>query len=182
MSQVRSLNPRQAMRSPPRRMSYEEFLDWDGENQHVEWVDGKVVPMPPITGDHSDLATYLITLFTMFLAHRNVGVIKADPFQMKTSPDLPGRRPTYCSSRRAISGVCTRLSSRGRPTWWWRSSAPAARPSIASLNSRSTSKAGFESIGCSIRQGEEPSFIVAAATDGSNYSRSVRMASTAVSR
>ncbi len=55
MSQVRSLNPRQAMRSPPWRMSYEEFLDWDGENQHVEWVDGKVVPMPPITGEHNDV-------------------------------------------------------------------------------------------------------------------------------
>lgn len=74
-------------------MTYEQFLEWDGENQHVEWVDGKVVSMPPISGEHSDVATYLITLFTMFLAHHKIGAIKADPFQMKTGPNLPGRAP-----------------------------------------------------------------------------------------
>ena len=33
-------------RRPYPRMTYEQFLKWDGENQHVEWVNGEVVPMP----------------------------------------------------------------------------------------------------------------------------------------
>ena len=68
-------------------------MQWDGENQHVEWIDGKVVPMPPISGDHSVLGSYLITLFTMFLARFSLGDLRADPFQMKTGPNLPGRAP-----------------------------------------------------------------------------------------
>ncbi len=93
MTQISSLPTRGNSRRRNARMSYEEFLEWDGENQHVEWVDGEVVPMPPITGDHSTLGSYLITLFTMFLARYNLGELRADPFQMKTSPDLPGRCP-----------------------------------------------------------------------------------------
>jgi len=74
-------------------MSYEEFLKWDGQNQHVEWVDGEVIAMPPISGAHNDVGNYLIRLFGEFLDHSNIGVIKTDPFQMKASPDLPGRAP-----------------------------------------------------------------------------------------
>ena len=105
MTQVAPFQPRRGTRGLRPRISYEEFLKWDGENQHVEWVDGEVIPMPPTTGDHSTLGNYLITLFTMFLARYNLGELRADPFQMKTGPDLPGRAPdilfvTTRSSRR----------------------------------------------------------------------------------
>ena len=33
-------------------MTYEQFLEWDGENQHVEWVNGEVIPMPPVSDEH----------------------------------------------------------------------------------------------------------------------------------
>jgi Uma2 family endonuclease len=93
MSEVAIIQPRTNSRGLRSRMSYEEFLEWDGENQHVEWVDGKVIPMAPISGGHSEVASYLITVFTMFLACHNFGTIRADPFQMKTGPNFPGRAP-----------------------------------------------------------------------------------------
>ncbi|MBI2301818.1 MAG: Uma2 family endonuclease [Armatimonadetes bacterium] len=31
------------------KLTFEEFLAWDGENQHVEWVDGEVVEMAPVS-------------------------------------------------------------------------------------------------------------------------------------
>ncbi len=48
-----------APRNPPLplpRMTYEQFLKWDGENQHVEWVNGEVVEMPPISGPHNHVS------------------------------------------------------------------------------------------------------------------------------
>jgi len=74
-------------------MTYEQFLKWDGENQHVEWVNGEVVPMPPISGEHNDVGNLLVSVLTEFVQHHDLGIIRTDPFQMKTGPDLPGRAP-----------------------------------------------------------------------------------------
>lgn len=91
MTQLKPLPPRRQPRRP--RMTYEEFLNLDGENQHVEWVDGEVVPMPPISDGHSLVGIYLIRLLGEFVEHFKTGVLLSDPFQMKTGPDLPGRAP-----------------------------------------------------------------------------------------
>ena len=74
-------------------MSYEEFLRWDGANQHVEWVDGRVVPMPPISGPHNNVGNFLIGALVAYVDHFDLGTIRTDPFQMKTGPGLPGRAP-----------------------------------------------------------------------------------------
>jgi Uma2 family endonuclease len=74
-------------------MSYEEFLHWDGENQHVEWVDGKVVEMSPVSREHQDVGLFLLTLFRQFVEAHSLGRVLFDPFQMKTGPGLPGRAP-----------------------------------------------------------------------------------------
>ena len=34
------------------KISYEEFLEWTSEDQHVEWVEGEVFPMSPISDRH----------------------------------------------------------------------------------------------------------------------------------
>jgi Uma2 family endonuclease len=74
-------------------MTYEQFLQWDGENQHVEWVNGEVVEMPPITDVHNEVDNFLLTLLATFVEHHDLGTMRSDPFQMKTGPDLPGRAP-----------------------------------------------------------------------------------------
>jgi Uma2 family endonuclease len=48
----------------PRKLTYEEFLEWDGENQHVEWVNGKVIEIAPIGDVHQELGGRLIALLT----------------------------------------------------------------------------------------------------------------------
>jgi Uma2 family endonuclease len=84
---------RRNSRHRPPRMTYVQFLEWDGDNQHVEWVNGQVVPMAPISGPHNDTGHFLIAAFRIFIDHFDLGEIRSDPFQMKTGPDLPGRAP-----------------------------------------------------------------------------------------
>jgi Uma2 family endonuclease len=74
-------------------MTYEEFLNWDGDNQHVEWVNGEVIPMAPVTDAHNELTSYLDRLLGVFEEQTKLGFVRTDPFQMKTGPDLPGRAP-----------------------------------------------------------------------------------------
>jgi len=89
---------------PSRAISYEEFLDWPGENQHVEWVGGKVVTMSPISKEHSDVGLFLLNLLKHFVEARDLGAVLYDPFQMKTGPDLPGRAPDILFVARANLG------------------------------------------------------------------------------
>ena len=76
---------------PP--MTYAEFLEYDFENPHVEWVDGEVVMMAPVSNEHQDVRGFLYMLFAHFLEAHDLGRLLDDPFQMKTGPDLPGRAP-----------------------------------------------------------------------------------------
>jgi Uma2 family endonuclease len=80
-------------RPVPERMSYEEFLAFPHENQHVEWVDGKVVPMPAISDAHSAVNLFFGAVLQFYCERKDLGVIRGDPFNMKTGPTLPGRQP-----------------------------------------------------------------------------------------
>jgi len=75
------------------KISYEEFLEWTGEDQHVEWVAGEVVPMSPISDRHQQIGAYLLTLIQLYANMRRLGEVRYEPFQMKTGPNLPGRSP-----------------------------------------------------------------------------------------
>ncbi|HIE27934.1 TPA: Uma2 family endonuclease [Candidatus Poribacteria bacterium] len=76
-----------------KKMTYEEFLAWLDEDIHAEWVNGEVVFMSPISGEHQDVGGFLLALIWHFVEAHQLGVIRYDPFQMKTGPDLPGRAP-----------------------------------------------------------------------------------------
>ena len=75
------------------KISYEEFLEWTSEDQHVEWVEGEVVPMSPISDRHQQIGAYLLTLIQLYANMRRLGEVRYEPFQMKAGPDLPGRSP-----------------------------------------------------------------------------------------
>lgn len=74
-------------------MSYEEFLHWAEGPERAEWVDGKVIPMSPVSNLHQQVLRFLISVMTPFIENRNLGQLLFDPFQMKTGPQLPGRAP-----------------------------------------------------------------------------------------
>lgn len=76
-----------------RGLSYEKFLEWPGENQHVEWVAGDVVAMSPITEKHQEISQFLLVVVGQYVRSREVGRVLFDPFQMRLAnvgraPDL----------------------------------------------------------------------------------------------
>jgi Uma2 family endonuclease len=75
------------------RMTYREFLERYDNNEHLEWVDGEVIEMPPIGQDHDRLDQFLLRLLGEFLDYHPLGELRHDPFNMKTGPSLPGRAP-----------------------------------------------------------------------------------------
>jgi Uma2 family endonuclease len=77
----------------PAKMTYEEFLAWADEDTWAEWIDGKVIILPPASNQHQDLAGFLTALLRLFVETHGSGVVRPAPFQMKTGADLPGREP-----------------------------------------------------------------------------------------
>ena len=75
------------------KMTYEEFLTAIPDDIHAEWVNGEVVLMTPISKKHQDLGSFLLALIHHFTEAHQLGSVLYEPFQMKTSPDLPGRSP-----------------------------------------------------------------------------------------
>ncbi len=73
-------------------VSYESFLkDFDG--QSVEWVNGVVIKMSPVSIRHDGLTAFLRLLFATYLELTNGGRVFQDPMVMRARPDLPGRSP-----------------------------------------------------------------------------------------
>jgi Uma2 family endonuclease len=73
-------------------VSYEAFLAASDET-HAEWVDGRVIPMSPASQRHQKLADLLTALLLAFTEAHSLGTVLSAPFQMKLSPEGPGREP-----------------------------------------------------------------------------------------
>jgi Uma2 family endonuclease len=73
-------------------MTYEEFLQRDGD-PHVEWVNGGVTRMAPISDVQDDLHGFLIAVLRARAEAVGDGTIRHDPFQMKLPAGGPGRAP-----------------------------------------------------------------------------------------
>jgi len=78
---------------PEGKISYEQFLQWLDEDTWAEWVDGEVHLLSPVGGEHQDIALYLLRLISDFVETHQMGVVRYQPFQMKTGETLPGRSP-----------------------------------------------------------------------------------------
>jgi Uma2 family endonuclease len=86
--------PVRSKREQSVRMSYAEFLRADfAERRHAEWVDGKVIFMPPISSENIDLQGLLATVLRAFVDAKGLWLLVTEPYVMKTGPTLPGRSP-----------------------------------------------------------------------------------------
>jgi len=74
-------------------VTFEEFLHWDGENQHVEWVDGNVIDIGAVNIYHQQTCGFLRSLLYIYVQQRQCGRILGRPFIMKPGTTLPGRAP-----------------------------------------------------------------------------------------
>jgi Uma2 family endonuclease len=75
------------------KMTYEEFLAWAEDGSHVEWVDGEVIPMSPVSQRHQLIANFLISLLQFFVEVKQGGRVLSAPFQMKLTTRPSGREP-----------------------------------------------------------------------------------------
>src|SRR6266550_329763 len=81
------------VRETPLRMTFEEFLDWAiGKEHRVEWVDGEVRYMSPVTAPHADEVRFLLRLFSEYLDENPVGEVLSDYLQ-RTRLRRTGRVP-----------------------------------------------------------------------------------------
>jgi len=77
----------------PRKISYEEFLDWCDEDTLAEWVDGDIVMTSPCSSIHQAVSDFLLKILGLYVEQRELGRVISAPFQMKTGPALSGREP-----------------------------------------------------------------------------------------
>jgi Uma2 family endonuclease len=75
------------------RMSYDAFLRRYMDGERLEWVDGKVVPMSPVTLEHEDERGFLLSLITEYAKMKRLGRVSSEPYNMKLGYGLPGRAP-----------------------------------------------------------------------------------------
>ena len=73
-------------------IAFEDFLT-DFDDQHVEWVQGMVIAMSPVSEEHTDLNRFLIILFDCYLAMTTGGRVFFEPMVMHASQELPARSP-----------------------------------------------------------------------------------------
>jgi Uma2 family endonuclease len=74
-------------------MTYEQFLADPTIEPHSEWVDGEVIPMPPVHEAQNDEDIFLGAILKVYVDIKELGAIYREPFQMKAAADLPGRAP-----------------------------------------------------------------------------------------
>jgi Uma2 family endonuclease len=91
MTQAKTLND--LSRRPRGKVTFEQFLEGDWGTHHVEWVKGEVVPMAPVSDEHTHVTVFLLATLSVWIEAHELGIVMHEPFQMKTGPDLPGRSP-----------------------------------------------------------------------------------------
>jgi Uma2 family endonuclease len=74
-------------------ISFEEFIARPDDDAHIEWVDGRMVPMPAVGVLHGDVADFLQMLLRHWVESRKLGVVFSEPVLMKLGGDLPARSP-----------------------------------------------------------------------------------------
>jgi Uma2 family endonuclease len=75
------------------KMSYEEFLQWVGEDTHAEWVDGEVIIHMPPKEIHQITLGYLYELLSLFVRLFNLGKVIVAPFEMRARRGGSSREP-----------------------------------------------------------------------------------------
>lgn len=78
---------------PPRKMSFEEFLEWADEDTRAEWVDGEVIFMSPLSTEHQEIGRFLLRALSEWVELHGLGDIRYEGFLMKLETRPSGREP-----------------------------------------------------------------------------------------
>ena len=83
----------QAAQEQRLKMTYEEYLAWEDEGAHGEWVDGEVIVFMPPTILHQLLSGFLYTLLSSYARRLDLGLVVAAPVEMQLFPGRLSREP-----------------------------------------------------------------------------------------
>ena len=79
---------------PPRRLTFEEFLDWCDEDTRAEWVDGVVEVMSPGSRRHQLVLQFIFRLVADWVEAGDLGEVHSQQFLMRLPRSLRrGRMP-----------------------------------------------------------------------------------------
>src|SRR5436309_15087935 len=90
---VQLKNGAAATRELPGYISFDRLLELGEQYKHSEWVDGKVILMSAVSDAHASLKGDIWSYVKAYVDELDLGVVRDEPFQMKTGPDLPSRAP-----------------------------------------------------------------------------------------
>ena len=82
--------------SPPvalKRMNYEEFLRWAGEDTHAEWVNGEVIEFMPAKPIHQSISAFLVVIISNFISLFELGQVRYAPMEMRLRGGRSSREP-----------------------------------------------------------------------------------------
>ncbi len=75
------------------RMTFEEFLQFGGENRWAEWIDGEVIIMYSASTRHQEIVLFLAQVLGIYVRSKNSGDVFIAPFAMKLKAEKRGREP-----------------------------------------------------------------------------------------
>ncbi len=78
---------------PYDKISYQKFLEWNGEEGWFEWIDGEVIKMSNPSLRHQDLSDFLTAILRFFIEAKTCGRVISAPFQLKMDFRPSGRQP-----------------------------------------------------------------------------------------
>jgi Uma2 family endonuclease len=75
------------------KMSYEDFLEWNGDEGWFEWVNEEVFKMSHPSLIHQDISDFLTAILRFFVEANQLGRVISAPFQLKFDFRNSGRQP-----------------------------------------------------------------------------------------
>ncbi len=75
------------------KISYQKFLEWNGEEGWFEWIDGEVIKMSNPSLKHQQLSRFLTSILQTWAETKKNGEVIPAPFQLKMDFRPSGRQP-----------------------------------------------------------------------------------------
>ena len=100
---------------PQLRMTEADFESWCDEDIKAEWVDGEVIVMAPVSGEHADLSLWLLRLVSEVVDSGNFGVVRGPEFQVRLGAQRRRRTPDLFFVTKARTRMLRRTYLDGAP-------------------------------------------------------------------
>ncbi len=77
----------------PRKLTFQEFLDWCDEDTHAEWVNGRVILISPSGTRHQEVVGFLYVIVRGFVQKHQLGKVFLPPYLMRLEVVSSAREP-----------------------------------------------------------------------------------------